>query len=407
MGSFQLPTGTRRVYRLKGWQRGFFLLLGLVFSGIGIVFMVAVFGNASKTGSSHAVVLPVLPFAALGLYLIAYGLRLRLVLEGTRIDVRNVFTEKSADLSQIEGFRTYSTRNGNYKQFFLKEGRGKITLTDSFAVDDDFRAWLQQVVDLDQRDRDALLAEISQQQELGATPEERLGALSQARTWNIVLCVVAGAAVVALFAGPALLHLFAAMVLALTPLGAWMLLQRSPLLYSLFKQKSDPRADLTFALMIAGFGLFSTGLKVNFVTAQPLLLLIVPVGLAYVAGFFAAADKSISFAGTMIGLLVFAGFYGYGLAVVADTAADHSAPVAYTTEVVGKHISHGKSTHYYLHLAPWGPMTGINRLSVSGSKYDAYSIGDSVCLELHAGALHAPWYQQVSCTSPPVPDAPQ
>ena len=43
---------------------------------------------------------------ALAAYFFGVALRSRLVIEGTRIEVRGAFRERSADLGEIEGFRT-------------------------------------------------------------------------------------------------------------------------------------------------------------------------------------------------------------------------------------------------------------------------------------------------------------
>ena len=284
---------------------------------------------------------------------------------------------------------------------YLKEGRGKITFSNSFNTDDDFRAWLQQVTDLDARDRDALLAEISQDSELGATPEERLNALKQAKTRSIAVLVVAIAAAAGLNFGTEAMHLPSAVALALAPVAAMLLLRQSPLLYSIFKKKADPRADLAFILMVAGFGLFFAAMNIEFVSYKPLLLLIVIVALGFVAAFFNSARQNSSPAGAVIGLLAFAALYGYGLAVAADTVTDKSTASTYVVPVTGKHISSGRSTTYYLELAPWGPIENSNRISVPHSFYNDTQPGDQVCLALHDGRLHAPWYQLASCPAQP------
>jgi hypothetical protein len=94
------------------------------------------------------------------------------------------------------------------------------------------------------------------------------------------------------------------------------------------------------------------------------------------------------------------GSYGYGLVTSGDTLPDHGKPERYSVSIVGKHTVSGKSTTYYLDLAPWGPIADENKLSVSRRLYDAASIGELACVELRPGYLRAPWYRQVDCVEP-------
>jgi heme-degrading monooxygenase HmoA len=400
MNSLDQATATRHEYRLRIAPKGLLLFFALLLAAVGI--FAAISTSSHPNGSASVMVfLFLLPLSA---YMLATVLRSRLVIEGARIEVRGAFRERSADLSEIEGFRTVSSRNGTYQKLYLKDGRGSITLSNSFATDDDFRAWFQQLTDLDKRDRDALLQEISNDQELGSTPEERLSALSTARTWSIFALVIAVAAAAALNFGDAVLRVPSAIVLALVPVAVMLLLQRSPLLYAIVKQKSDPRAELSYAFLVAGFGLVLHNRGIHFVSIRPLLPLIAAVAIVCAVLLYAAAPKAPQAFGRLIALLFFAGLYSYGLAVVADSLADQSPVTAYNVTVIGKHISHGRSNTYYLQLEPWGPIAKPNQVAVSSSAYDATTPGSEVCLQLHPGRLHAPWFQTVPCTVQPVPE---
>jgi len=397
MNPLQQVIGTRHEYQFKGWQKAFYLLLSCFLIVIGI--FSSALGHSAQSGPFGG--LMGLFFVAIGLYLLLTALRSRLIIDGTRIEVRGAFKENSADLSQIEGFRTVSTRNGTFIQLYLKEGRGKITLSKSFKTDDDYRAWFQQIPDLDARDRDALLEEISRQQELGASPEERLATLKQAKTWNVVTIVVAVAAAIGLNFGATAFRLPAAVVLALVPVVVQRLVSQSPLLYALFARKSDPRAELSFALMISGFGFMLWIHNYHFISMQSLLMVAALVTLVYTAAFFNSVSQNQSRIGTLIGLIIFAGMYSYGLVIAADTLTDNFAPTTYSTQVTGKHTTRGKSTTYYLVLAPWGPVETTKEISVSSATYRDTQRGDTICLDLHPGRIHFPWYQIVDCPTAP------
>ena len=399
MSSFgQLP-GQRHVYRYKAWLMVLMCLIAVIIGGS---FTLGILGSTAN-GRTHSV-LPVALFAVLPLAFAAYflllGLRSRIVIEGSQIAVRGAFTDKSADLSEIEGLRTVSSRNGSYTRLILKEGRGSITISNSFNTDDAYSEFFQKIPDLDERDREALLREIEQQQDLGSTPEERLSALSRAKTLSIVLLVVTVLLGIAVAFGAKFLDLstvrLCTVLLAAAPLLAGYFAWRSPLLYAVVKNKKDPRAEVSFIPFIAGLALIFNTSSDHFVTMQPLYPTwgVAAIGLL---ALYATGAKS-SARGAIVALLLFAGIYGYGLAAAADIAFDNSPAVPYTTTVVGGHVSHGKSTSYYLRLAPWGPVDRQSDVSVSHSTYQNSHIGDNVCLVLHSGSLHAQWFRVVPCS---------
>jgi hypothetical protein len=382
----------RQEYPLGGWQRGFSLVLGTIFEGFG-AFLVYISLTKPNLGSLLYIAIGSFAF---GIYLLATALRSRLVIDGSRVEVHYGFSEKTADLSEIEGFRTVSTRNGSFWQLKLKEGRGTITVQKSYDCDG-VRAWLQQIPDLDERDRNALLQQIEQSQELGATPEERLAALNKAKQLNYGLTAGAIAAALGFGVGGASLRLPSAIVLALLPAVLIYQVRGGPLLYAIFKPKRDPRTDLGIAFMACGLGLIFGDSSLHFVDQLSLLEYAALVGVLFCAGIYSAARKNPQFWGAMIGMLFIAGAYGFGLAAAADTIPDHATPASYSVTVENKHETHGRSTSYYLDLGPWGPMQGANSLSVSYSTYEGTSIGDQVCLDLRPGVLRVQWYQVIPC----------
>jgi hypothetical protein len=87
--------------------------------------------------------------------------------------------------------------------------------------------------------------------------------------------------------------------------------------------------------------------------------------------------------------------------VEANTFNDQSKASTYQVSVTGKHSTSGRSTSYYLRLAPWGPIQEPNQLSVTSSIYRGIEAGDQVCLGLHEGRLHLAWYQLTDCPAEP------
>jgi hypothetical protein len=377
---------------MRGWQRALYMVLGLAVGGLGALI---IFLPAQNGQSGPPVAVAIFPLA-LGLYLAALALRSRLIIDGSHIEVRGVFREQSAELSDVEGYRTISTRNGTFWKLQLKQGRGSITIQKWFDCDE-LRAWFRQLTDLDERDRNALLEEIKQAQDLGATPDERLNALKQAKQLNIALSAVAIAAALGFFFSQGPVRLMAAIVLAVTPGIVLYLLNRDPLLYAVGKPKRDPRTDLTIAVLVSGIGLMMGGLSVSFVSYKALLAWGVFVAAAYIFAFSTYTQKGPRAPGFLLIMLIYGCLYAYGLVTVADTALDHAPATTYATSVIGEHEVHGRSTSYILDLAPWGPFDSANKLSVPHREYVRAQVGDAVCLSLHPGYLHAPWYTRVPC----------
>ncbi len=385
----------RGVYRLKVWLRVLYSLLGLMFLAIGSLF---VFLSGQGTDGPTALLLWVI-FFGLGGYMLAYALRVRVVLDGGRITVRGAFRERSAQAADIEGFRMVRSRNGSYTQLVLKGGGGSISIPSSVDTDDEYRAWMQPVPDLDDRDRTALLEQIKQDSELGGSEAERMAALGAAKSLSFVLIGVSALAAVAVNLGNISLLTPAAVTLILTPWAALSLVLRSPLLYTLFKKKGDPRAEMSYPLLIAGFGLLFHLGSINFISIRPLLPYAVLAALVLIAASYGPASRS-SNRGSLLAALFLAAVYSYSAVGVADSVLDKSAGASYSTQVIGHHITEGRSTTYSLLVAPWGPVQAPEKVTVPSSVYRSIAIGDTVCPELHPGLLRAPWFRLVPCSAP-------
>ncbi|MGA7831823.1 MAG: hypothetical protein WCA21_12755 [Terracidiphilus sp.] len=386
----------RHVYRIKRWKRVLSLVAGGLFTAFGVFFgKIAFSGDAPATG-----ILLALFFLVISLYFIVLALRSRLVFEGTRLTIRDVFRERSVDLKEIEGFRTYHSRYGSYVQLRLKGKQRAMNLRDMFDQDDAFRAWFKQIPDLDAVDRDKVLADIARQEDLGTTAEERLNAIKPARLWNNLVCAVSAIAAIALYFGPVTFEKPSALILALTPLAMLFLVMRSPqvFVYGGGRRKAEPRADILLPLLPVSLGLALWTIGVNIVSLQPLFPAMTIAALAYIAAFFTTTRKDIDIARRLIVLLIFAVPFGYGLTVAANVLADNSKPSIYIVPVLGKHITNGdRSTSYYLDLAPWGPVKDPNKIEVPSNFYGEIQENEQVCLSLHSGRLHAAWYRIANC----------
>jgi hypothetical protein len=157
---------------------------------------------------------------------------------------------------------------------------------------------------------------------------------------------------------------------------------------------------LGFVLAAAGIGLALSVRIFEFVSLKPLFLLSVPVALVYVAMLYGPAIKNTSLAIALLPVLLVSLPYSFGLAVVVNSLADTSKPTTYVVPITGKHTN-PKATAYFLDLASWGPVEKPSKIRVSSSLYRNKQAGDSICLALHPGRLHAQWYQLAACPADP------
>lgn len=398
MEDAQQVRSVRRVYRYKGLQRDFCVILGVVFAVAGCGIAVAAFLQ------EHDLLAPLLIFAAMmvafAAFMLALAFRSCLEIEGSRIEVRGPFSARSADLADVEGFRTLGAGPGSSWLLILKSGRGTFLVPSSFETDDVFQSWLQQIPDLDAHDQEALISKIEQQQEIGAKLGNWLAKLALARHRAIGLLVISVASAISLNVAPEdWLEPFV-VILILAPFATAYLCLQSPALYAVFKKRSDPRAETSYVLIVAGFGLLIRLRELHFVSVEPLIAFMVFVMLAIALTNY-HASKTGANQGAFAGTLVLAVLFAYCSMTVVDVFLDNAKTNRISADVLGTRVSNGFGmTTYYLQVSPWGPIKKENDVSVPSGVYFASHPGDLICFDMHPGRLGAPWYRVVQCLDP-------
>ena len=146
------PTSlSRHVYRLKWWAQAWYLALGIFCGGIGVIVVVVVTADINwRVFANWTILFLCVIFPFLGYYFLALALRSRVVLDDTGISVRFALAENSANFNEIEGYRITVTKNASFWRLELKDNKGYVAIMRLFRVDDYFRAWLQQLKNLDE-----------------------------------------------------------------------------------------------------------------------------------------------------------------------------------------------------------------------------------------------------------------
>jgi len=389
---------TNREYGLTNGQRFQYLALAALFLfGAGFFFKLAI----DPVGRDFALLVGLASLVP-GSILALVALRSRLTLDGDRIELRSALRIHSAARSEIEGLRTVQNQYGRWVRICLKEGGGAFNVSSSFTGNDELKEWLKGLPDLDQRDADQITQQVDSLEPPGVAGNDRLDTLKRAKVWAVGLTVAAGLlSVPVMFVSYAPLYAVSLASLALFPLLGIALVLRFPLFFTIFKKRIDPRADIGFVLLWPGIGMlfsYKTGNDpthlIDFFQLSYWVLLILG---CYAAALFRIPWENSSRWGALAGILIFGGIYSVGVVNTANTLPDRSAPQLYQTEVTNMYETHGRNASSYLRLAPWGPLEYAEDVDVTKSVYEKTKVGDPVCVGLHPGFLHAPWYAILPC----------
>lgn len=413
---YSIPPGTadrnartRRDYSLKTSQRVWNLLTAALCLG-GAGFFLAE-SAVHPLGLALSVPFGVL-FLIPGVILALSALRSRLTLEGDELELRSALRTRRVRHDEIEGLQRIRRDVGNLTRIFLKDRRGVLSVSEAFVGNADLEEWLTGLPDVDERNAAEIEKMIDSQSAAGVGSQTHQALLRKARKWAAGLTAIAGLACIAaavpyeavFFTGMTALLLF-------PPIGIF-LLHRWPLLFTTYRAKVDPRAELIWLILLSGFGVVLSMMFASnprHLAGDPPTLMLWLGLLIFVVCFGSLARivwRSPARAAGLVMLTIFGIVYSAGLVDAADTMPDESSASFFRTWIVEKHEHHGRrSTTYYLRLAAWGPIQRADNVSVPGRTYRRAALGDPTCLALHPGLLHAPWYEFVPCADPRLRDA--
>lgn len=263
--------------------------------------------------------------------------------------------------------------------------------------DAELEAWLSGLRDLDAEDLQKSLAAIAADPRFGTTPEQRLQRLASTRK----LSKVCGWGVVAALAWclvrPQPYPLVMA-VLAAMPLLALVLVVASRGLFRIAPGGSEANPNLGRLFFLPGLGL---GVRVlidfNLLAWMPVVVAGAGVGLLLLAA-AALVDRSVrARPWPLLGYAILTVAYGVGAVAPGNALLDRSPVSVFRGQVIGKSVSHGKITRYFLRLGPWGPLPESADAIVPHALYDKLQPGNPACILLSQGALHVPWFIVVEC----------
>jgi hypothetical protein len=377
----------RREYGLTGYQRGVYLFYAAMLIGFGLFFWIKI-----PDGGLFVLVINAVTLSG-AFAVVALALRSRLVLQGDWVELRSLVRTFRANRNEIAGLRRIRNQYGAWTRIYRKDGGHGMDVSNAFTGDDDFKQWSEGLPDLDRQDADTITRQLGNQNSSGTA-------------WTIGLSVAAGIVClpVAFVSDPAVHGALVLLSLLVPPIGV-LLIRRLPLLFTVFRRKPDPRADVTALFIwppIAIVMSYSTGADpTHLIDFGPLMWWGTVVLIFWGAAAFPIAWQSPSRMPGVALLTIFGLLYSLGIVHAADVLPDASATHIYTTKVLRTYESHGRTTSYYIRLAPFGPEGYSADADVSPAVYRQTHVGDQICVRLHSGFLHAAWYTLVPCRKAP------
>jgi len=326
-----------------------------------------------------------------GMYDAAKG---HLALTATGFRQAGVFKTKELSFKDVQGFR----HNDKYTFVVPKTpGLAKIKFAYTTERFEELNAWLAaHFPNLDQVETETDLAAALAREELGRSTEERTDRLEQARRTALVLNIAGGVAAAWLFLHPQPYQWAVAAGLLVPLLAAGALWWHQGVL------RLDEATNSAYPSVMIAVGAPSLCLIIRalfdteFLNYNELWVLVAQVGVA-MALLLALGTRSwlterSTSLKTGLMLLILPAMYGYGASAMADTAFDETRGQVFRTRVLDKHSSHGKTTTYYLTVAPWGPVATAEDVQVTSEMYEAAQTGTQVRMRLRPGRLGVPWF---------------
>jgi len=382
------------------WLRVLVLGVGLAFLGGAAALLLLVTPGANPSAGMVTQLFAAL-LALFGGYLFLSGWRARVVLTTDAIESYGAFMVRRLARSDIKGRRLLRLQYGQTAVELVprEPGARPLRLSKSgMRTDAALEAWLNSIPDLDVQEAEAARAEIAADPELGQTPEERLASLGRAKKLANTFNALTWATVIWGFFYPQP-YAVALLIIALLPWTAMILAAKSHGLFRLDARRNDVRPNLATAMYLPGFVLLLRAVEDVGVLDWQLALVYAALTTLIIWWAALRCDPTLR-ARRSAAMILFCimGAYGYGAVALGNSQLDTSAGQNYRVQVLAMHYTRGsKSTSYYLTLAPWGPRTRPEDVSVARALYSVTRPGGAVCVHQGPGSLGIGWYVVRSC----------
>lgn len=337
----------------------------------------------------------------MGILIPAISLTAKVTLYPDRIEQSGLFGSNELRRQDIQGYRSRKVKSTTYIDLVPANDQSKkISVTNAYAKDGTFSAWLKDLRNLDEEDQKSVDLEIAQDESLGATPEERKARVASLRkTANfITYACMAVVIAISIYPHPAWL---AAAILFLAPWLAIAMVAWSGNNFTIVELDRTTllRKGGLFQLLIfpiIGFYMIfinpNNGMPRFPLDWQQLLLPSIIGGIAMVAIVLMVSRGAKLKPAILLAILPSLIIYSGGSLVMANDLLDHMDARKYTLAVISKHRTTGKGAASYFGVTSSDNLyDGDTSIKVSNDIYNQTKLGDTICAQIHPGALGMKW----------------
>lgn len=386
-------------YRIsRGWRFFIYITLPLLIAPFFLILILPFIPsmNEDLNTESYWLLVPmslgIITILILGLIDTIQG---KFVIDRDKIYVVSIFSKRQLLFDEIKGYRL----NGNHIFIESKnEKKKRIKINKYLEKVNEIMDWLSEHYhDLDLVEANQETEEILDNVEFGFTITERLEKLESARKTIKILNWSGGiiGAWAFFWANP---YEYAIMAAIIFPLVCIMVLKYFNGLVTIVEKKHTAYPSLLWAFLPSCFALFFRGLSdfhvfdftqvwtPFFFVVLTFILLITIIYKTF--SFKKASDNSTGFI-----FLIFILSYSYGAIITLNCLYDQSIPEQYSSTILNKRETTGKSTTYYLELAPWANQKENIEISVSKDLYIKFDQNEKVNILLMQGRFDIPWFE--------------
>lgn len=379
----------------RGWFYFVVIFTGILLVGIPIGAYYAIPG-ADSTAQMSFYIIAFLLSESLFMFLLLLAIKNKVEVDDEKIVYIGVFISKTLLISEIKGFKV----DDNYL-YFLPQTKSlkKIKVSTYLGRFGELIMWAKlHCRDLDQEQFEEDQGVILGNDAYGDSVDERGAKLARTKTFTKVYTGFTFIISFATILFPNLFYEVQILLCAALPVATVLIARFSKGLIKLFEKKGSAFPNVTGAFLLPPIALMLRTLT-DF-TLLDYSALWLPCGIVFtVFSVLVFTDKHSQYDFTkpigyfgVLGVLIIAAAYSYGLVGTTNATFDNSSPTWYKAEVMDKRESSGRTTTFYLILSPWGPQSDIEDVHVSPSVYGYYSIGDTADIYCNQGLFGAPYF---------------
>lgn len=326
---------------------------------------------------------------ALAWFIVRFSNKNKVVVDDHQVHYFGAFAERTLSINEIKGFRV----DPHYLYFLpVDKPLKKIQVSTYFGNFGELVHWARtHCKDLDSEQFIEDQMEILTDDNFGDDAEERSTALKRAKAFTKVFNTLAAIVGFGTMFFP---YYYQVAILSCVafPLAAMAVTRLSKGLIKLNERRGSAYPSIMTSVLFPPLGLAIRA--ISDVTVIDYQNFWIPAAIVFlVMALLLITDKTaqLNFSKPMgyfgvLGILIISAVYASATIVTTNMVFDSSETDWYESAVVDKRVSSGKTTSYYLKLAPWSLQNDTDDVMVDRGAYDYYEPGDTASIFVRQGA---------------------